>query len=363
MKKLLSLLLLLAMCVSMLVACKEEKIGDYEYDYVEDVKEEITLNMYIISPDPNAEAINTVQREIREYALRKFKVKLEVKYFSESEYATKVDEAMASDASEAQIVLINSDAMFYSLVGADKLVNLDFAFDSNQYGMLNAEIARPLLDAAKHQKEGAEAASHYCVPNNRVLGTYTYMTIDREIAHTLGYSLTALESMLTYEDTATLRADIEATGKNPADYVKIVENGMYEDKEAYEDIDHLYCAILKKPEVTKADAYRSAFAITTDCAEEYYNRAMEIVYAINMDTTLRNLLQYGVKNTNYYLDASGENVIFDGVEENRVYRMDLMYTGNLYKALFCEAYGFTPEVAQNGNKQNADAYYAAPEAN
>ena len=358
MKKIISLFLLLLLTVSMLAGCKDDVIGDYEYDYVEQVKEEITLNMYIISPDPTAASINTVQREIREYALRKFKVKLEVKYFTESEYAAKVDEAMASDAIDAHIVLINSENMFNSLVAADKLVNLDPAFESKQYGMLNAEIARPLLDAAMYQKAGAETASHYCVPNNRVLGTYTYMTIERNIAHELGYSLTALEAMQTYEDTAQLRAYIEAAGKNPEDYVQIVTGGMYEDQQAYK-ANGYYCAVIEKPTVTKADAYRSAFAITTDCAEENYDRAMEIIYAINMDSSLRNLLQYGVKNTNYYLDESGKNVIFDGVDENRIYRMDLLYTGNLFKALFCEEYGFTSDVAKNGNKQNAEASYVA----
>lgn len=360
MKKILSLLLLLALSLGLLVGCKDDEIGDYEYDYVPEEKEEITLNLYIISPDPDAASINTVQREIREYALRMFKVKLEVKYFTEAEYATTVDAALADSNTDAQIILINSESMFNTLVGADKLVNLDFAFDSKDFGRLNAEIARPLLDAAMYQKEGAESASHYCVPNNRVLGTYTYMTIDRDVAHGCGYSLTDLKNMKTYEDTAELRGYITAQGLNPDEYVKIVSGGMYEDQQAYEN-EGFYCAVLEKPVVTKADAYRSAFAITTDCQQEYYSRAMEIIYAINMDSNLRNLLQYGVKNTNYYLDETGNNVIFDGVEANRIYRMDLLYTGNLFKAHFCADYGFTPDVAFNGNKQNADAYYPVPE--
>jgi hypothetical protein len=113
------------------------------------------------------------------------------------------------------------------------------------------------------------------------------------------------------------------------------------------------CVILKKPEVTKADAYASAFAITTDCDEENYERAMEIIYAINTDSYLRNMLQFGVKNTNYYLDENNFVTFATGESE---YIMDLKYTGDLFLAHFVEGV-YTPDTKFYGEKQNLEASY------
>ena len=158
-----------------------------------------------------------------------------------------------------------------------------------------------------------------------------------------------LESMLCVEE---LSAKILAAGKNPDEFIYTVADGKYETKAELE-ANGFSCVILKKPEVTKADAYASAFAITTDCDEENYERAMEIIYAINTDSYLRNMLQFGVKNTNYYLDENNFVTFATGESE---YIMDLKYTGDLFLSYFVEGV-YTPDTKFYGEKQNLEASY------
>ena len=385
MKKIVSLLLILILSLTMLVACDEEIIGEYDYpDYVPQIVKEIDLNLYIIGGNPGSKAETTVEREITAYTSAKFKVNLDIHYFTEAEYNAAVSADLAASDKSVDIVLINSEAMFNELVGADRLVQLDGYIATNKFGTLNASIARPLLDAAKYTD--GEQTSLLCIPNNRVLGSYEYLCIDRQEGHRQGYSKSELDNMTTEaqraEEIAALQslldekkitqadfdaqkeqlesmlcveelsAKILAAGKNPDEFIYTVADGKYETKAELE-ANGFSCVILKKPEVTKADAYASAFAITTDCDEENYERAMEIIYAINTDSYLRNMLQFGVKNTNYYLDENNFVTFATGESE---YIMDLKYTGDLFLSYFVEGV-YTPDTKFYGEKQNLEASY------
>ena len=385
MKKIVSLILVLILSLTMLVACDEDVIGEYDYpDYVPQFVEEINLNLYIIGGNPDAKAVTTVEREITAYTSAKFKVNLDIHYFTEAEYNAAVSADLAASDKSVDIVLINSEAMFEKLASANRLVRLDGYIATNKYGTLNASIARPLLDAAMYND--GENQALLCIPNNRVLGAYKYLCIDRQEGHLQGYSKTELDNMTTEaqftKDMAELQnkldnaeitqadydkekqllesmiwveelsAKITAAGKNPDDFIFTVEDGKYETKEQLEK-DGYSCVILEKPQVTKADAYASAFAITTDCAEANYERAMEIIYAINTDVYLRNMLQFGVKNTNYYLDENNFVTFATGESE---YIMALKYTGDLFLSYFV-ADVYTPATKLNGEKQNLEATY------
>lgn len=354
MKKIISLLMALILSLTMLVACDEDEIGSYEYpDYVPQFVKEIDLNLYIIGGNPSAKAVTTVEREITAYTAAKFKVNLDIHYFTEDEYNAAVSADLASSDKSVDIVLINSETMFNELAQANRLVKLDSYIATNKFGTLNASIARPLLDAAKYG-EGDDSAL-LCIPNNRVLGSYEYLCIDRQEGHKQGYSKSELDSM-TVEEAEELRAKIQNSGKNAEEYIFTVTDGKYETKAELEAQGYS-CVILQKPQVTKADAYASAFAITTDCEEENYERAMEIIYAINTDSYLRNLLQFGVKNTNYYLDENNFVTFATGESE---YIMNLKYTGDLFLAYFVEGV-YTPETKLNGEKQNSEATYTPAE--
>ena len=76
---------------------------------------------------------------------------------------------------------------------------------------------------------------------------------------------------------------------------------------------------------------------------------MEIIYAINADTTVRNLLQYGVENTHYILQ--GDNYVLP--TENNAYFMNPLYTGDMFNMYYGE--NWTENMAQNGEKQNKES--------
>ena len=70
MKKIVSLLLCLAMTVLLLVSCGDDEIGSYRknYDYEEPKVEEVTLEMYIVGDERN-DGVVAVSRMINQYTI------------------------------------------------------------------------------------------------------------------------------------------------------------------------------------------------------------------------------------------------------------------------------------------------------
>ena len=147
---------------------------------------------------------------------------------------------------------------------------------------------------------------------------------------------------------------MEAAGYNAEEYVYI-QNGAYELKGQLEANNKNVCNIIQNPTVDLAEAYSSAFAIVNTENDVVDDRAMQIIYALNSDVELRNLLQYGVYGTNYTLSDDGEILMVS--DEMNTYRMKLEYTGNIFVASYCDEIGWTAEVAANGEKQNADSVF------
>ncbi len=260
-----------------------------------------------------------------------------------------------------------------------------------KYGLLNAKIATSLLNASKlsynvlDEKTGetVTASGLFSVPNNHLIDAttaYTYLKIDRQACEIwLNHSVDYLRGVTSIAEIDALKAELRevliANGQDPAkadEYVKLVR-GNFADKAIGEANEKFVMNILATPETTAEDAFSGAFAILkgTDV-----DRAMRILYALNMDTDLRNLLQYGIKDTNYLLkevkDEAG-NVLYETIErfgdevEGKKYHMNPLYTGgvfkmtgNVFNTLYCEAENWTPEVAAYIEDQNkvADQEYA-----
>ena len=170
-----------------------------------------------------------------------------------------------------------------------------------------------------------------------------------------------------------------------SDVVRFVEGGKNSDIAAYE-AEGWVCNIAKKPTVTREEAFKSSFAIVKDSSDtgafklngspvtppaageefpktpdyiERYYRAMEVIYALNTDTYFRNLLQYGVSTVNYRLvDATApdsKKYVVRYTEGSNVYNMELLYTGDVFNAFFCEELGWTEVVKQSVALQNEDS--------
>ena len=359
MKKILCLLLCLIFASFMLVSCGDDEIGNVPEHYPEPEPEieEVSLNLYIIVDEATSDnAVQTVSRMIAQHTLATYHTEVNVKYISAAEYETTALNAVNSTGADAaNIVLVNSYDLMTKLVNTGKIENVNPYLQLSAYGTLNVKIPTTLIDACTWgvDEEGNEVV--YAIPNNHVIGQYQYLVIDREVAEQqLKYSLTELLSYTTYDATAQLRADMEKAGYNAEEFVYI-QNGAYALKGELEANNKNVCNIIQNPTVDLDEAYSSAFAIVDTGNDVIDDRAMQIIYALNSDAELRNLLQYGVYGTNYTLSDDGEILMVS--DEMNTYRMKLEYTGNIFVASYCDEIGWTAEVAANGEKQNAASVF------
>lgn len=368
MKKIVVALLCLLLAVSTLAGCASDVIGSYRpnYDYEPEEIEDLTMNLYIICDDATTEnAKITVQQRISAITDEAYHTKLNVIYCREADYEVTIQQATADGATDrAHIVMVNSaDTMSY-LTSRGLAADLLSYLDTKTYGKLNTQIAKSLLDAAKVKvletaADGTEkqATKLYAIPNNHVLGHYEYLLINTEIAtHKYHYGKPTLQSYTTYEQTQELREHMTANGDDPDQYVKCVQ-GSYADKARYEAEGYV-CNIVSAPQVTREEAFSGAFAAINDPTGAVpTDRIMEIIYALNTNAELHNCLQYGIANTNYMLH-DGE-VVYDGIAANDTYRMNPLYTGDIFGLYNCGANGWDDVAKANGKLQNDAAVNAA----
>lgn len=401
MKKLICLLLCVVMLGCMLVSCgKDDIIGqiDEELDKLKDkvpekVVEEIELDFYIIMEEGTTEnARKTVTLMINQY-LEKFKTKLDIHYLTADEYEEKVKTDIALDTDErADIVLVTSKDMFDYLYENRLVANLtDFYHPTaSVYRSLNTQIAPSLLSAVTinevaYTNDGTEyiAQNKYCVPNNRIVGSYDIFLMSIEAAeyYNIGSETFDALSAKELEERIYAKADLDPkysreecvtyTSGNYDELTELIKSGEYYVKYSV-------------PEITREEAYSSVFAIARHSLDnrhekgwkdttlqedinkynQYYNRCMEIIYEINTSTELRNLLQYGKTNTNCKFDKDTNTVSYDGIADNDIYNMNINYTGDVFMAYYCErdeACFWNKEMAQYGEIQNKDAVFSPEE--
>jgi hypothetical protein len=347
------------MCVLALASCGEETLGS-ELDELKDkiqtsVIAEITLNMYVIVGEGTTEnAIATVQNMINQYTELEYKVTLNMNYLTADEYYETVMADINASKGEspakiADIVLVTGEDMMLELYEAGAIADLTTFFDSKAYGTLNRTITESLLDASLID------GKHFSVPNNRVLGNYEYLIVKKSVAENLNFGPLTVGEYKSLDDAADLIAAMTANGVSVEDNIKYITDGMYEDKTAYE-ADGWICNIAKYPTVDSKMAHSSAFVITS--YSKYPARAFEILFELNSNQYFRNLIQYGVKETNYTIHDGNVERFLDG---DNAYNMNLLYTGNLFAAYYCEELGWTKDVATNGNNQNEESSVFVPE--
>lgn len=384
MKKIICILLCIAMCCFVLVGCADETIGadlDLEdYQYVPEVREAVELDFYIIVGEGTTDhAISTVERMINSRLADLYNTTLDIHYVTESEYVdTVVAAASASGEDRADIVLIAGYDMFNTLYSNQSLVNLNAFYSSKEFGKLatNRMILSPLLQASVVQEQvgGKTVSVKYVVPNNHVVGSYEYIMVHRKMAEFLGYTLDDIDLMTSMDSEVLLalqqRVIDESTalteaGYNPDECVVHVAEAGYSLRNDYIANGYI-CNVASAPVVDAEEAHISSFGIVKREGDdgsgkytEHYTRCMEVIYAINTDDGVRNLLQYGVENTNYFVDE--DNSTSDGItvtlstDESSVYNMSIIYTGPLFNAYYCDALGWNAEVEAAGRAQNSDS--------
>lgn len=415
MKKLIAAILCALLTCFALASCAEEDIKDHANDeldryhgfYKPEVVVKLHYNLYIITENGNSEAeINaetTVQAKINQILGDNYNTMVTIHYLSADEYAAKVDDAVANIGNSAgttnsvtnggSIVLITGKDMYDSLMSKNALVDMRGFLDTNAYGKLNTQITPTLLDSAKVDVDGVEKM--FFLPNDHIIGEYSYTVIDRSIAEgVLNFSAQSelYEMLITDGENNEMAQELvdayEANKANLADItlddvIKEVK-GSYADKALWESKGYV-CNISKYPTVTPDETYVAGFGILTpptyeedlDDNAETSNadflamRAMDVIYAINADFEVRNLLQYGVEYANYKLvesdevDSNGDKVKYvEFIDDN--YKMNLLFTGDMFNSYNCssnvwkigdENGNWSYVFATNGDKQNSDSVF------
>ena len=147
-----------------------------------------------------------------------------------------------------------------------------------------------------------------------------------------------LETLKTYDLNRYYYADNEmipgqkaAISYLEADYsvkAEAAENGgVYTD----EDGRQYYVSIVKYPEVGEEELYGNMFAVCS--ATKYTYACVQILAALNTESTLRNILQYGVEGEHYNIDENtGVLSRIPLNSKGEVYAMDINKTGNCFVA-------------------------------
>ncbi len=114
-------------------------------------------------------------------------------------------------------------------------------------------------------------------------------------------------------------ADIETCGEFAVGFF----TGTYDEIKKYED-DYSIVTI-QNPKMTRDDVFAYGFAVSS--YTKSFERAMEIITAINTDTQLRTILQYGRQGVHWRYDVEDSSVI--NVLSDK-YQMDINETGNVF---------------------------------
>lgn len=165
------------------------------------------------------------------------------------------------------------------------------------------------------------------------------------------YMVNYLARKLEYETEGFVTTDPNANA------VACVVTGGWNLQEEYAEKGY-QVLMMENPRATTASVFDSMFAVSELSSEDI--RAMEIITYLNTDVEFRNLLQYGVENTNYTLntvikekDGVDEEYYYVTETENNLYKMDVNKTGNAFIAYPTTEEGI--DELEYGKMQNLDA--------
>ncbi|MBQ7379630.1 MAG: hypothetical protein IJW70_08165 [Clostridia bacterium] len=108
-----------------------------------------------------------------------------------------------------------------------------------------------------------------------------------------------------------------------------------------------YAVIAEYPEATENELYGNMFAVSA-YSHFAVGRSMDIITYLNTNSTIRNLLQYGIEGKNYELSEPSEGEVLTILNDS--YQMSIEKTGNVF-------------MAHPGEGKRADAWEGAREQN
>lgn len=303
-----------------------------------------------------------------------------------------VPELKYPEPAEAQldILLLIGPDMYYQYANTGMLKSMSTTLiDVSK--KLNDYIYPSFFDAAKI------SSGTWAIPNNHAIGEYTYLLVNRELAekyyidldeiHSVEDCLPFLADVAAHENTApvlapyacpnlkywgndsfsVLASDMTAEDISPKNiftldaYTTYLRTTAFFEEKGYyaadadtldfgigvvtgkaSDLakygDRYEVKVLAQPVADEKQLLSSTFGIC--CYTDYFDRAMEVITALNTVSELRNILQYGVADVTYSLDEKGN---LDSLFGN--YVMNPNYTGN-------ELIGYYP-IGETGADRDA----------
>ncbi len=416
--RLTAFLLVLVMLVSMftLTSC-----GDETTDLDENIMEPMTITLYSIKGEGTSdEAVAAVEKALNRITRNLYNTNLKLVLFSEAEYDAKlalqlqkaqnaasqnntgrppvsdnkdkVYETIVVDGFEEyvyptvgenqlDIFLVRGKDMFTELANGNALTALG-SFLDNKYSNIKTYVNTSYMNAAKVN------GNYYAIPNNHLMGSATYLLLNREVMDSLGYtpdtmtSLGALQGYLqaikqssefasyapllncaepsvAYLQNGSMIGSVLTSDRTAAASVPtlLLNNAEYVDylasKQAYEKMGYLTYGAFEENTLCGA-TFISGIpgAVEADYADKYYTvrfseytaeqselyssmyvvskhtvnaeRCIQILSLLTLDTEFRNIFQYGVENTHYSVDNT-TNIL---TMETDKYNMNPLYTGN-----------------------------------
>ena len=222
-KRLTCLLLCFVMLLSLaLASCAGETEEEAKENIIDDASDTaITLTMWVVSEEKvEPEAANAVSKAINSITNSKFKTKLVLHFFTEEEYRDKLestilayeeekkhkeeietepeteldtgdttpvtDETETNEygmtvikypealANQVDIIYITGEDMYIDFIDNGWLYELDTELASSSK-KIKEYVSSTLMSAAKYN------GTTYAIPNNRVIGDYTYMLLNKEL--------------------------------------------------------------------------------------------------------------------------------------------------------------------------------------
>ncbi len=234
MKKLICLVLCLLMVVPMLASCADDG------DAMENVTNEAsryttTLNMWVMTSDEGVDPTQAaaVNEAINKITKAKFKTKLNIKYVKESEYYEKIEEALAEHEYALENGLISknqptTEETVYNEYGVPELkypeakdYQVDILFIGDAGNISGYEKYREFADkewllAIDDQLSDAAMTLYtyiddlyfdaiqyngltYGIPNNTVIGEYTYLMVDKALMNEYYYTASSFPTSSIYD--------------------------------------------------------------------------------------------------------------------------------------------------------------------
>ncbi|MBR6916755.1 MAG: hypothetical protein IKN38_01090 [Clostridia bacterium] len=232
-------------------------------------------------------------------------------------------------AGTMEVMLINKEVCEKLSYDPEKFTRVESLLDYEGTGVSFIE------DVVKNLPDVTPVAGQFTIPNIKYIGkddqdVFSLIAAPADIGVT-NYETFSMKSV--FETTAFVNnykfyKRVNAIAK-PADINKVDKfavgfvTGTYYDIQKY--MDDYEVVALQYPQLSRDEVYKSCYAVSSNTKD--LNRAMEIVTAINTDTNLRTILQYGCEGIHWRYDIEDDSII---TKLSDKYKMDMSETGNAF---------------------------------